>query len=92
MVPHVPPQIDEHPVACARTMRSPYSWVASFMYAVSEQPSHAPENSSSGCWNCDPISVLRSNRAPWFFTVVANSQFFASTSWCASAGFMAIAP
>src|SRR5512137_1432669 len=56
-----PPQIEEHPVALAIIIRSPNSCVMVFKYGVSPHPEHAPENSRSGCWNCEPFTVYLSN-------------------------------
>ncbi len=42
------PHTLEHPVALAMIMRGPNSCVISLTYDVWLQPSHAPENSSSG--------------------------------------------
>ncbi len=50
------PHAWEHPVAFARYIRSPKSWVSSFMYGVSPQPAQAPENSRSGCSNWLPFT------------------------------------
>ena len=52
------PQMEEQPVALEIIMRSPKSCVMSLAYGVSPQPAHAPENSKSGCSNCEPISVV----------------------------------
>ncbi len=35
--------------------RSPKSWLISLRYGVSPQPGQAPENSKSGCNNCEPL-------------------------------------
>ena len=50
------PQIEEHPVAFAIYILSPNNWVTSFAYGVSPQPAQAPENSSNGCLNWDPLT------------------------------------
>ena len=42
--------------------RSPKSWVSSLTYGVSPQPAQAPENSKSGCRNCEPLTSMR---RPW---------------------------
>ena len=47
--------MDEQPVALATSMRSPNSWLASFRYGVSPQPSQAPENSNSGWRTWDAL-------------------------------------
>ena len=54
----LPPQMEEQPVAFATIMRSPKSCVMSFAYGVSPQPAQAPENSKSGCSNCEPMTVV----------------------------------
>ena len=53
--------MEEQPVALAMYMRSPNSWVISFAYGVSPQPAQAPENSSSGCLNWEPLTVFAAN-------------------------------
>src|SRR5579863_8947227 len=45
--------MEEQPVALATIMWSPKSCVASLIYGVSPHPEHAPENSKSGCNNCE---------------------------------------
>ncbi len=57
------PQIEEHPVALAMYILSPKSCVISFAYGVSPHPAHAPENSSSGCLNWLPFTVVSLNFA-----------------------------
>ena len=49
-------------MALAMISRSPNNWVSSFRYGVSPHPAHAPENSNSGCRNCDPRTVPKSTR------------------------------
>ena len=86
--PDVPLHTIEQPIASARIIFDPNSCVSIFTYSVSPQPAHAPLNSIIGGWNCEPLTVLLSTRWPLFVSVIANSQFFASTSRTALSGFI----
>jgi tRNA-specific adenosine deaminase 1 len=57
-------------------------------YGVSPQPAQAPENSISGCWNCDPFTVYLSTRSPLFASDMAKSQFSTSCSAASPNGAM----
>mmetsp|Transcript_13707 Transcript_13707/g.39685 ORF Transcript_13707/g.39685 Transcript_13707/m.39685 type:complete len:307 (-) Transcript_13707:2098-3018(-) len=70
--------MDEQPVALAITRRSPNSCVSSLTYGVSPQPSHAPENSSSGWRSWLPLMVVGSMRLLRTGSVFENDQFLSS--------------
>ena len=78
-----PPQIEEQPVVFATIIRSPNNWVNSFTYGVSPQPAHAPENSSNGCSNWEPLTENFFAGFSFWRNVMANAQFIAC-SFCSS--------
>jgi hypothetical protein len=57
------PQAWVQPVALARNILSPNSWVSSFTYGVSPQPAQAPLNSTRGWRNWLPFRVNLSKRS-----------------------------